>query len=199
MIVSAHVAHRKNLRSEMMIAPTIETERLVLRSHRAEDFDGLLAMYESERSRYIGGPMDAGKVWFGFTSDVGSWVLYGTGAWAVDRRSDGVTVGQVSLNQPVQCPELELGWILFDGFEGHGYAREAAEAVRDHAFGDLGVGTIVSYIDEDNARSIALAERLGAHLDLEADMPAGKPTLVYRHANAKDSSATSGLGGGCSA
>jgi RimJ/RimL family protein N-acetyltransferase len=167
----------------MMTAPTIETERLVLRAHRPEDFEGLFAMYQSERSRHIGGPMDAAKVWFGFTSDVGSWVLYGTGAWAVDRQSDGVTVGQLSLNQPVHCPELELGWILFDGFEGHGYAMEAAEAVRHYAFGELGVETLVSYIDEDNSRSIALAKRLGAQLDHDAATPGNKPSLVYRHPN----------------
>jgi RimJ/RimL family protein N-acetyltransferase len=171
------------MRSTRSTAPTIETDRLVLRAHRPDDFNGLLAMYKSERSRHIGGPMDAGKVWFGFTSDVGSWVLYGTGAWAVDRRSDGTTVGQLSLNQPVQCPELELGWIMFDGFEGHGYAKEAAEAVRRYAFEDLGVDTIVSYIDEANTRSIALAERLGATLDADAATPGDAPSLVYRHPN----------------
>ena len=43
-----------------------------------------------------------------------------------------------------------------------GAAAEAAAAVRDHARTHLGWKTAVSYIDLDNARSIALARRLGA-------------------------------------
>ena len=41
----------------------------------------------------------------------------------------------------------------------------------------------MSYIAEGNARSVALAERLGAVLDLEAAAPEapGKRVLVYRH------------------
>jgi RimJ/RimL family protein N-acetyltransferase len=54
--------------------------------------------------------------------------------------------------------------------------------VRAHAFRDLGWTTAVSYIDPDNARSIALAERLGAVRDRGARQPVfDKPCLVYRH------------------
>ena len=60
-------------------------------------------------------------------------------------------------------------------------AREAALAVRDWAYGTRGLGALVSYIDPENARSIRLAERLGAMPDDGAPQPAHDPCLVYRH------------------
>lgn len=56
-----------------------------------------------------------------------------------------------------------------------------AKAARTHAFHDLGWTTAVSYIHPDNARSITLAERLGATLDPKAQTPDSDPCLVYRH------------------
>ncbi|TMV69267.1 GNAT family N-acetyltransferase, partial [Thioclava sp. BHET1] len=76
----------------------------------------------------------------------------------------------------------EMGWSLWSAEgEGRGYAREAARAVIAHAFGPLGWDTAVSYIAPDNARSIALAERLGAIRDDSAAHPGDTPCLVYRH------------------
>jgi RimJ/RimL family protein N-acetyltransferase len=82
---------------------------------------------------------------------------------------------------PADWSEPELGWTLWSAaHEGKGYAHEAAVAARAHAYSVLGWTTAVSYIDPDNARSIALAERLGATLDPDAahHNPAD---LVYRH------------------
>ena len=53
--------------------------------------------------------------------------------------------------------------------------------MRDFAFGTLGWTTLVSFIDPENNRSIALAERLGAACDDRIDHPDGGLTLVYRH------------------
>ena len=59
-------------------------------------------------------------------------------------------------------------------------AAEAARAVLAHVFGTLGWTTAVSYISPQNARSIALAERLGAVRDAGAAGPA-ESDLVFRH------------------
>ncbi len=64
--------------------------------------------------------------------------------------------------------------------EGKGYAFEAANAVLDWAFLTREMPTLVSYIAPQNARSIALAERLGATRDTEAKAP-NEGDLVYRH------------------
>ena len=70
--------------------------------------------------------------------------------------------------------------MLYDGFEGQGYATEAATAMRDWAFETLGIKTLVSYVDPDNAASAAVAMRLGANRDDKAVRPA-PAVVVYRH------------------
>ena len=60
---------------------------------------------------------------------------------------------------------MELAWHLFDQAEGHGYATEAAMAVRRWAHERHGIGQLVSYIDHHNHRSQGVAKRLGAVTD----------------------------------
>jgi RimJ/RimL family protein N-acetyltransferase len=58
--------------------------------------------------------------------------------------------------------QAELGWALIPAHWGHGYATEAAAAIRDWAYGPRSVESLVSLITTDNVRSQRLAERLGA-------------------------------------
>ena len=165
----------------MLTAPTLETGRLRLRAHRVDDFDRFAELFASPRSKFINGPASRGDAWRMFAADVGQWVLLGFGAWAIERRQDGAHVGQVGLNHPADYPERELGWLLWEEFEGQGYALEAALCARDFAYGTLGWETVVSYIDPDNAPSIRLAERMGATPDPDAVKPGDGPCTVYRH------------------
>jgi len=162
-------------------APLIETERLILRPYRLEDFPHLLALYETDRAAFIGGRLKPRQVWDGFMNCIGQWTVLGMGGWAVEEVASGALVGEVAVHRPVDYPEIELGWLLFDGFEGRGYAFEAAFAARRWAFSERGLSSIVSYIDPDNVRSIRLAERLGAILDPQAPTPNNDPCLAYRH------------------
>jgi RimJ/RimL family protein N-acetyltransferase len=92
----------------------------------------------------------------------------------------GDCVGQVGISHGPLFPEKELGWLVYDGHEGRGYATEAAAALRDWAARTLSLERLVSYIDAENVRSIAVAERLGAVLDPAA--PKQDPgDLVYLH------------------
>ncbi len=164
----------------MSLAPTLSTDRLTLRPQRVEDFEPFAATLATDRSRWMGGPCSRREAWLWFAADSGSWSLNDTGGWTVERRTDGTVLGQVGVNKPDFFPEIELGWMLHDGFEGNGYALEAAQAARDWAFGPRDLSTLVSYIDPDNAASIRLAQRLGAVRDGAAERPdAGD--LVYRH------------------
>lgn len=161
-------------------APTLTTERLVLRAQRAADFEPFAALLASDRSKWMGGPCSRKDAWLWFAADSGGWSLSGCGGWTIERRSDGAVVGQVGCNKPDFFPEVELGWLLYDGFEGHGYAAEAASAVRDWAFGPRDLPTLVSYVSPGNDASIRLAERLGAIRDPMAPRP-DPEDLVFRH------------------
>jgi RimJ/RimL family protein N-acetyltransferase len=161
--------------------PTFATERLILRPFIMADFTLLAALYQTPRASYIGGMQPAEKVWRDFASDCGIWHLMGFGSLSIEEKATGALVGQTGLNAPPEYPERELGWVLFEGFEGKGYAFEAVSALRSFAFDTLRWTTLVSYIDPDNIRSIRLAEKLGAVLDREAERPRGDNCLVYRH------------------
>ncbi len=159
--------------------PTLETERLKLRPHRASDFDLYADFFASDRATHMG-QLKRRHAWYSFTSDVAQWVLFGHGAWAIELKADQEFAGQIALLKPDHFPELELGWFVLSDYEHQGIAYEAAVAARQYAYSNLGTASLVSYIAPENTRSIALAERLGAQPDPDAarDDPAD---VVYRH------------------
>ena len=163
-----------------MLPPTLMTERLVLRPMRHGDFPAYAALMASPRARYMGGPYDTAAAWGLFCHDAGGWVLFGHGALMLELRAGGETVGQVGLNAGPLFPETELGWLLYDGHEGQGYATEGAARLRDWAFAELPIESLVSYTDPQNEASKAVALRLGAVPD--ADAPRQDPEdCVFRH------------------
>lgn len=160
--------------------PTLTTPRLTLRPPRFEDFADYAALMASPRAVFMGGPFGTRAAWGLFCHDVGQWALFGHGGLMIEVTETGACVGQVGINAGPLFPETELGWLLYEGHEGRGYASEAALAMRDWAFSALGLTTLVSYCDPGNLQSIAVAERIGGVRDLEA--PRQDPEdVVLRH------------------
>jgi RimJ/RimL family protein N-acetyltransferase len=78
--------------------------------------------------------------------------------------------------------QLELGWALTREHWGHGFATEAAAAIRDWAHELLPDDRLVSLITPDNVRSQRVAERLGA-VPAETVTPSdsGRTAVVWRY------------------
>lgn len=55
----------------------------------------------------------------------------------------------------------EIGYTINPRHQGHGYATEAAAALLDLAFDDLGLHRVTARIDERHTASLAVARRLG--------------------------------------
>ncbi len=164
--------------------PTLTTARLTLRAPGPQDFPAQAAFMASDRARYVGGPLAKRLGWRSLSNMIGHWAMRGFGMWAVTQLGSDRAIGLVGLYFPADWPEREIGWHIWDpAAEGKGYAFEAASAAHDYAFGTLGWEAAVSYIHPANARSIALAERLGAVLDPDAPQDADDHDLVYRHPN----------------
>ncbi len=164
--------------------PTLETERLILRAPGMQDWEAWLAFCLDDRSRFVrADDIDEGKAWRAFCHVAGMWALRGYGSFVITAKGADTALGLTGPWHPIDWPERELGWTIWSAAaEGQGYAYEAARAARDYAFGTLGWTTAVSYIDPENTRSIALAERLGAVRDPSAKVPHPEdPCLVYRH------------------
>ncbi len=162
--------------------PAIETARLRLRAPRIEDWPALEPIWTTERAIHIGGPFTAKDAFLDFCQAAAGWVLRGLSAYVIEDRNSGEIFGMAGLFVDWGDPEAELGWLLTEAAEGRGIAHEAALAILDHLLGDLGMSEVVSYINHDNARSIALAEKLGAVRDSEPlVVTESGPVLVFRH------------------
>ncbi|MCX4691678.1 GNAT family N-acetyltransferase [Streptomyces sp. NBC_01408] len=74
--------------------------------------------------------------------------------------------------------EIEIGWRLGREHWGQGYAYAAALATLERARA-AGVPHVVAMIDARNARSVAVAERLGMELAQEFTTPRGNPARRY--------------------
>jgi RimJ/RimL family protein N-acetyltransferase len=167
--------------SAVTAVPTLETERLLLRPNRPEDFEAYAAFYRTERSHLRGGPKGRFDAWVQFAAEIGHWSLRGYGFWAVEEKATGAYCGQVGLWNPEGWPAPEVGWLVWAEHEGKGYACEAACRARAYAYETLGWTEVASCISEGNTRSIRLAERMGARLDRRAARPGRPDALVYLH------------------
>lgn len=160
---------------------TLSTERLILRPPAPKDAAATTAFYQTERSQYVGGYVPEFRAFSNFCAMLGHWDVRGYGLWAVTTKDSDDIIGLVGPYYPQGWPETEIGWLMFDGSEGKGYAFEAAQVAIQDAHDTLGWTNIVHYIAPENARSITLAERLGAQRDPNATVPKPEdPCLVFR-------------------
>lgn len=172
----------------MSAIPTIETERLSLEPPNAEALRAHVAFYASPRSAFVSGPLTRELAWRAYAGEIGHWALRGFGRWAVRERASGAWVGHVGCWSPEGWPEPEIGWMAYEGGEGRGLIREAAEAARSWAYAHAGWTTAISLIAPDNDRSIALAERLGAWRDGDFAHERFGRMGVWRHPGPADAS-----------
>jgi RimJ/RimL family protein N-acetyltransferase len=159
---------------------TLHTDRLTLRPVAASDLPAWVALLASPRSASVGGPLGATQAYWMLCRALGHWQMRGYGDMSVLRHGDGVHVGNVSVEWPEGAEAPELGWTLGDGHEGRGYATEAAARLREHAQDVLGLRGLVSAIAADNARSVRVAERLGA-VRTEGRLSTRPGAVVWRH------------------
>ena len=75
--------------------------------------------------------------------------------------TEGAHIGSVCLYLNEDRTEGELGWILNKRYWGHGYTFEAAQALIDYAFQNLGIKKFIAYCDSENIPSYSLMEKLG--------------------------------------
>ncbi len=132
---------------------------------------------------------------------VSSWETDGLGPFILETATDRRMVGQAGLMifdtrgwtpstwaDAGSHAQPELGWALIRAHWGHGYATEAAAAIRDWASEFRSIDRLVSLILRDNIRSQRVAERLGA-IPGEGVTPAhsGRQAVVWRHRRREDS------------
>lgn len=155
--------------------PILETERLRLRGHRADDFANCAAMWaEPAVVRHtVGKPLTEEESWRRLLTYVGHWAVMGFGYWVVEAKESARFVGEVGFAdykrdlEPSIKGVPEIGWVLASHAHGKGYATEAVRAAV--AWGDAkfpfnarGART-ACIIAPENIASIRVAEKCGYH------------------------------------
>jgi RimJ/RimL family protein N-acetyltransferase len=166
-------------------APVIETNRLILRRHRLDDFEDCAAMWaDPEVTRHIGGrPFSAEEVWTKLLRYAGLWALLGYGYWAIEERGTHRFIGELGFAdfkrdlEPPLDGTPELGWALVSTAHGRGYATEAVRAALAWGEARFGATQTVCLIRPDNLRSIRVAEKCG-YGELRRATYKGTPTIV---------------------
>lgn len=166
----------------------LETERLSLAvwdEAHLEDF--LLLAAEAEVTRYIGpgGPFERAWAVARFQDMLVHWEEHGFG-WrsAVEKETRG-WLGFIGINRvppeavEVSPGEVEIGWWLTPRVWGRGLATEGALAVRDEAFGSLGLQRVIGRHHPDNLASDRIMRRLGMSFERLAEGKHGEAVCIH--------------------
>ena len=160
---------------------TLETERLILRMFREDDFEQYARLCaDPEVVRYLGEgkTLNRSEAWRQMAMIIGHWELRGYGLWAVEERGSGKLVGRIGFFNPEGWPGFELGWVLGREYWGRGYATEGARRALAYGFTQMGRDHVISLIHPENSGSIRVAERLGERLEGRTEL-FGHEVLIY--------------------
>ena len=149
----------------------LEAPRLRLRPLTAADTETLLTYRgDPEVCRYLPfPPMDRAEIarrletqWFRTVLDADDEHV----TLGAELRETGELVGDVILFLKSREHGVgEIGWVFSPAVAGQGYATEAASAMLDWAFGEVGLRRVIARLDERNTTSARLCERLGMRLE----------------------------------
>jgi len=150
--------------------PHLQTERLLLREFRREDFDAFADHFADPSSAAHLISTDRQMVWRIFCSCAGLWLIHGAGWWAVEDRRTGQLVGNVGAFFREESPVMELGWNTYRAFWGQGIATEAAAAALHYALEIRGESKVRALISATNESSLRVARRLGLTHEAETEI-----------------------------
>ena len=170
------------------LTPVLETERLILRGHRASDLDASAAMWaDPGTTRFISGkPSTREESWGRMMRYPGMWALTGYGFWLFEEKGTGAFIGEGGfglfkrdIDPPFDAPEQ--GWALAPAAYGKGYAFEAMSAAITWGEQHFDRRDFVCMIAPENTPSLKLAAKLGYREYARADYK-GEPSILLRRA-----------------
>jgi len=152
-----------------MNIPKIETERLILREHKLQDFPHCKEMWADEiiTRHTIGKPSSEQQTWFRVLNYRGHWTLMDYGYWAIEEKKSQKYIGELGFADfkreiaPPLSGVPEMGWVLAAPFHRKGYAKEAIAAALNWGNENLASRTIACIINPGNLPSIKIAKDFG--------------------------------------
>jgi RimJ/RimL family protein N-acetyltransferase len=145
--------------------PTIETDRLRLRSFILDDLDDYHAQIYSDPdvTRFLPGgkprPKDRTQAVLEFSIQHG-WE-HGFTLWALVRKVDSVFLGHCGLIYIHDTQVVELAYAIGKGFWGQGYTTEAAQASLRYGIETAHLDQIIALAEPENLASQRVMQKLG--------------------------------------
>ena len=161
----------------------LETERLFLREMDGSDFQALYAVLaDTNIMKHYPYAFDAQRVRDWLERNRTRYRENGFGLWAVCLKLTGEMIGDCGLTlQNIEGELLpEIGYHIRRDCQRKGYAKEAAQAVRDWAFAHTDYPAVYSYCKYTNTPSIKTAEAIGMRFLKEYPDEANGVTHVSR-------------------
>ena len=167
----------------------LETERLILRPHGLDDFEGMVRLWTNpDVTQFISGsrPQTEEEVWQRLLRYRGLWALLGFGFFALTEKPSGRFIGEAGLADfhrditPSLAGHAEAGWALMPQAWGNGYATEALTAILNWYETLPNARPVSCIIDLENEPSNRLAVKLGFHLK-SAVQYKGFASNLYEH------------------
>ncbi len=159
----------------------IETPRLILRNLNWDDVDDLAKInadpivrkFYPSTSTYEETKQQIERI-------MNNYEQYGWGLWATIHKADNQFIGRCGLIPQLVDgqQEVEIGYLLAKEYWRQGLATEAAIAIRNYGFEQLGFYRLISLIDHGNIASQKVAIKNGMKYEKDAQMW-GKSVRVY--------------------
>ena len=146
----------------------LETSRLRLRRMKASDLDQLLGIFGDPKvmASFDSPPFKEQQMEAWLQRNLAHQEKYGYGLFSVILKANDQLIGDCGLEHMEVDGELatELGYDFRGDHWNQGYATEAAMAVREFAFHELGLPSLISLIRIGNQASRRVAEKIGMQL-----------------------------------
>ena len=142
----------------------IETEHLLLREMRENDFDALYrVLADSDIMQHYSYTFDDAKVRGWINRNIERYKIWGFGLWAVCLKDTGEMIGDCGLTMQLINGQIkpEIGYHIRADKQRKGYAKEAAIAVRDWTFNNTPFNIVYSYMKYTNEPSAKTAISYG--------------------------------------
>ena len=158
----------------------LETNRCIIREITVDDVPRIAEIYQAPSvKKYMEPLYEPIEKEVAYVEDYikNIYGFYEYGTWIIVEKSSGRIIGRAGLENYGSTTEeeteadieacmaeddkVEMGYLIDDAYQRHGYAYEVCSAILQYAKKELGITTVWTRTSEDNKASIELCRKLG--------------------------------------